>query len=205
LIGHPDAHFGSLPDVTGDLPGMMIGTDSNERPSWIGKQSERKLRAFFVRTLRCWNWHGGRHDLRVRLGTEIAPDWHMSSYIHCQEAAFARARCRIELTPETDGLSPGRWLATASVIDRERHEVHPLVFQDGARVSFPAGSEALALNSILTYLESKFGGFSEIVYRCLPDTESAMVAAPIVIEPEPAETAGKDRAISGSAEPAGPD
>jgi len=48
-------------------------------------------------------------------------------------------------------------------------------------VSFPAGSEPLALRTMLTYLEGKFGAFSEIVYSCLPDTESASEAQPMMV------------------------
>jgi len=101
---------------------------------------------------------------------------------HCQEAAFARAQCRIELEQQGDGLSRDRYVATASVIDPETHQAHPLIFRGGARVSFPAWSEPLALRTMLTYLEGKFGAFSEIVYGCLPETEAASEAQPMVVE-----------------------
>ena len=106
----------------------------------------------------------------------------MTNKRHCQQAAFARAQCRIELEPERDGLSQGRYVATASVLDPDTHEAHPLVFRGGDRVSFPAATEPLALRTMLTYLEGKFGAFSEIVYGCLPDTESARDAQPMVVE-----------------------
>lgn len=102
---------------------------------------------------------------------------------HCQEASFARAHCRVDIREDAEGLTTGRYVATAAVVDREANELHPLVFRDGSRVSFPAGSAELALNTMLTYLEEKFGAFSEIVFGCLPETQSARVGAPVVVEP----------------------
>jgi hypothetical protein len=113
----------------------------------------------------------------------------MTNERHCQQAAFARAECRIELKQEAGGLGPGRFVATASVMDPETHQAHPLVFKDGARIAFPSASEPLALSTMLTYLEGKFGAFSEIVHGCLPDTESAGDAQPMVVELEPVITA----------------
>ena len=124
----------------------------------------------------------GGHLTGLPRGMPIASCRGMTNERHCQEAAFARAQCRIELEQERDGLSRDRYVATASVIDPETHDVHPLIFRGGERVSFPAWSEPLALRTMLTYLEGKFGTFSEIVYGCLPETEAASDAQPMVVE-----------------------
>jgi hypothetical protein len=106
----------------------------------------------------------------------------MPETIHCQDASFARAHCRIELKPETDGLEASRYVATVSVIDTATNELHPLVFRDGSRLSFPGESEALALNSTLAYLEGKFGAFNEILFGCLEEPQAATVGEPMVVE-----------------------
>jgi len=118
----------------------------------------------------------------------------MANPRHCQQAAFAQAVCRIELEPETGALTGGRYIATASVIDAEHLRVQPLVFRGGARVSFAGESQELALNTMVTYLEGKFGAFSEILYACAPEIESATDAEPLVVEAGPAAASATTRA-----------
>src|SRR5262245_18847257 len=102
----------------------------------------------------------------------------------CQEAFFADAHCRIDIEPRPDAAGEARFAATLAIVDPSSHALRPLVFRDGSRVTIPASSEALALNSAVTYLEKRFGAFSEIAYGCLPDVGDATVGRPLVIEDE---------------------
>jgi hypothetical protein len=99
----------------------------------------------------------------------------------CQETSFERADCRIDVSPEP-GAIDGRYMATMFVIEPESRVLHPLVFRDGSRVMVSGVNEAAALNSALTYLESRFGGYSETMFGCPPPTRHAPVGDPIVIE-----------------------
>jgi hypothetical protein len=69
-----------------------------------------------------------------------------------------------------------------SVVDDTSHTLRPLIWSDGARVTIKAASDALALSSALTYLERRFGAFSEIVYGCVDATRRAARGTPLVIE-----------------------
>jgi hypothetical protein len=101
----------------------------------------------------------------------------------CQEAFFAEAHCRIDVEPKSDTIGETRFVARVSVVDAVSHEIRPLVFSDGSRVIFPAASEALALSSALTYLETRFGAYTESPYGCLDDASGPLPeGAPLVIE-----------------------
>ena len=103
--------------------------------------------------------------------------------MHCQEAFFANAHCRIDIDTKPDAaVGEPRYVATVSIVDDEAHELRPLVFRGGARIAFPGVSEAAALTSTLTYLESRFGAFSEIMYGCLEPARAAMIGPPVIIE-----------------------
>ena len=99
----------------------------------------------------------------------------------CQETSFERADCRIDINREP-GAIDDRFVATMSVIDRDSGMLHPLVFGDGSRVVIPGQTEALALNSALTYLERQFGGYSETTFSCVEPTLRATVGTPLVVE-----------------------
>ncbi len=101
----------------------------------------------------------------------------------CQDAFFTDAHCRIDVESRPEGLGGSRYVATVSVVDDQAHALRPLVSSDGARVAFSAESEALAINSSLTYLESRFGGYSEITYRCEDRDQPLSVGEPVVLEP----------------------
>jgi hypothetical protein len=100
----------------------------------------------------------------------------------CQDAFFTEAHCRIEVEPSQEGLGDPRYVATVSVVDDAAHEVRPLVSRDGGRIAFSGSSEALAVNSSLTYLERQFGGYSEITYRCEDRDHPLTVGAPLVVD-----------------------
>ena len=101
----------------------------------------------------------------------------------CQDAFFTEAHCRIEVEPRHDGLGDTRYVATVFVVDDAAHELRPLISSDGAGIAFSGDSEALAVSSSLTYLESRFGGYSEITYRC-EDRDHALTAGePVVVDP----------------------
>jgi len=99
----------------------------------------------------------------------------------CQETSFERAQCRIDIDRDP-GAIDDRFVATMSVIDRDSGTVHPLVFSDGSRVVIPGQTEALALSSALTYLESQFGGYSETTFSCVEPTLRASVGIAVVVE-----------------------
>jgi hypothetical protein len=99
----------------------------------------------------------------------------------CQETAFERAQVRIDIEREP-GAVDDRFMATMSVIDTNSHVLHPLVFSDGSRVAISGASEAFALSSALTYLESRFGGYSETTFACVAPTMLSTVGMPVVVE-----------------------
>jgi hypothetical protein len=101
--------------------------------------------------------------------------------MHSQEAFFARAHCRIDIDIRP-GVGEPRYVATVSMIDDASEQLHPLVFRSGSRLSFPASSEAGALTSTLTYLEKRFGAFSEIMHGCLIPARMATIGDPVVVE-----------------------
>jgi len=100
----------------------------------------------------------------------------------CQEAFFAHAHCVIDIRPEKNPVGDPEWWATVSVLDPESGALRPLVFDDGTRLVIPGPSEPLALSSALTYLETRFGAFSEIAYGCIDSTRFSRSGAPLVIE-----------------------
>src|SRR5262245_6110906 len=101
--------------------------------------------------------------------------------MYCQETSFERADCRIDINPEP-GAIDGRYMATMFVIEPESLILRPLVFRDGSRVMVSVITEAAALNSALTYLESRFGGYSETTFGCPPPIRQAPIGDPIVVE-----------------------
>ena len=105
-----------------------------------------------------------------------------ANLISCQEAFFAQAHCRIDVERRDEPVGDGSFVATMSVVDVATHTLRPLVFSDGARVAIKGASDALALSSALTYLEGRFGAFSEIVYGCVDATRRAGRGTPMVVE-----------------------
>lgn len=105
-----------------------------------------------------------------------------ANLVSCQEAFFAAAHCRIDVERRPDPVGDASYVATMSIVDDTSHTLRPLVFSDGARVAIKAASDALALSSALTYLEGRFGAFSEIVYGCVDATRRATRGTPMVVE-----------------------
>jgi hypothetical protein len=102
--------------------------------------------------------------------------------MHCQEAFFARAHCRIDIDIKPGTVGEPKYVATVSIIDDASEQLHPLIFRSGNRIAFPASSEAGALTSTLTYLEKRFGAFSEIMHGCLISARMATIGEPVVVE-----------------------
>jgi putative oxidoreductase len=105
-----------------------------------------------------------------------------ANLVSCQEAFFADAHCRIDVERRDNPIGDASYVATMSVVDATSQTLRPLVFSDGARVAIKAASDALALSSALTYLEGRFGAFSEIVYGCVDATRRAARGTPLVVE-----------------------
>ena len=101
----------------------------------------------------------------------------------CRDAFFTEAHCRIEVEPRHDGLGNTRYVATVFVVDDAAHELRPLVSSDRGPIAFSGESEALAINSALTYLESRFGGYSQTTYRCQDQARPFEAGTPLV-EPQ---------------------
>jgi hypothetical protein len=90
--------------------------------------------------------------------------------VTCQEVAFARGTCRIEIDRRPNG--PGLpafvahvWLTDASGVTRSP------VTERGAPVEIRGETEALALSTAIGYLESRFGAISEYAHGCTDTTE----------------------------------
>ena len=96
----------------------------------------------------------------------------------CQEVAFAHGTCRIEIERSTNGIGLPAFVAHLLLRDQS-DDVHLLVAGDGSPVEISAESEALALSTAITYLESRFGALSENAHGCVDPTGTG---APIVID-----------------------
>lgn len=96
----------------------------------------------------------------------------------CQEVAFARGTCRIEIERGTNGIGLPAFIAHLSLRDMS-DEMRLLVNDDGSPVEISAESEALALSTAITYLESRFGALSEYAHGCV---ETTGTGAPIVLD-----------------------
>jgi len=102
--------------------------------------------------------------------------------MHSQEAFFARAHCRIDIDAKPDVVGEPRYVATVSIVDDASHQLRPLIFRGGRRLTFPGSTDSGALTSALTYLERRFGSFSEIMHGCVEPARSAIVGEPVVVE-----------------------
>jgi hypothetical protein len=96
----------------------------------------------------------------------------------CQEVAFARGTCRIEIDRGTNGVGIPAFIAHLSLRDMS-DEMRLLVTDEGSPVEILAESEALALSTAIVYLESRFGALSEYAHGCVDATRPG---APIVID-----------------------
>ncbi len=96
----------------------------------------------------------------------------------CQEVAFARGTCRIEIESGTNGIGVPAFIAHVSLRDKG-DEMRLLVADDGSPLEISAESEALALSTAITYLESRFGAISEYPHGCVDPTGSG---EPLIID-----------------------
>lgn len=100
--------------------------------------------------------------------------------MNCQEVAFTRGTCRIEI--EKRPLGPGlpAFVAHLWMVDHSGRP-SPLVLRDGSPAEIRGETEALALSSALVYLESRFGSLSEYVHACA-DTDLTESGPPVAID-----------------------
>jgi hypothetical protein len=99
----------------------------------------------------------------------------------CQDAAFVGARCRIEINEGDTGPGP-RYSAVMYVLEDDDRVLRPIAFESGQRAEIKASSDALALASAISYLESRFGAQTEYAHQCVGSFESVRVGEPFVID-----------------------
>jgi hypothetical protein len=99
----------------------------------------------------------------------------------CQDVSFERARCRIEIDAPSDATAP-MFVAHVDVIEDDGRVRRPLTFEDGRRIEIHGATELLALNSAVTYLESRFGGRAEPEFDCGPAATTPAIGPPFVVE-----------------------
>ena len=91
-----------------------------------------------------------------------------------------RGTCRIGI--EKRPLGPGlpAYVAHLWMVDR-RGRPSPLVLRDGSPAEIRGETEALALNSALVYLESRFGTLTEYEHAC-GDVNGLEFGPPVAID-----------------------
>jgi hypothetical protein len=99
----------------------------------------------------------------------------------CQDVSFERARCRIAIDASSDAAMP-IFVARIDVMEEDGRVRRPLTFADGRRLEIHGATELLALNSAVTYLESRFGGRAEPEFDCEPSATTPAIGAPFVVE-----------------------
>ena len=82
----------------------------------------------------------------------------------CQEVAFARGLCRIEINTAEAGLTGPSFVARLWVVGSDG--TAPVVADDGRPVEVHGATEELVLSSATTYLEGMFGAITEYAHRC---------------------------------------
>ena len=99
----------------------------------------------------------------------------------CQEVVFAQAACRIEVEPRPYALGGPTYAAQLYVIDEAAQALRPLTFRDGTRVEVRGSSEAVALNSAMSLLESRFGPFAQNAHGCIEPPVPRRLAEPYIL------------------------
>jgi hypothetical protein len=99
----------------------------------------------------------------------------------CQDVSFERAHCRIEIGSASDATTP-MFVAHVDVIEDDGRVRRPLTFADGRRIEIHGATELLALNSAVTYLESRFGGRAEPEFDCEPEAMAPVNGPPFVVD-----------------------
>lgn len=96
------------------------------------------------------------------------------------EVSFARGTCLVDV--EVGSGAPGSmaYVALMSLVDQDRHQARPLIFDDGHPLAIQGASEAAALSSAIGYLETRLGAISEPEHRW---TQGPLPkGAPVVME-----------------------
>jgi hypothetical protein len=101
----------------------------------------------------------------------------------CSEVNFADGRCRIEIANRTEIPDMPLFVARMWLVERDGHASHPLVDADGSAVEVHGQTEALALNTAMSYLERKFGALSGYQHGCADGfTPTPEEKTPLVVE-----------------------
>lgn len=104
----------------------------------------------------------------------------------CHEASFANAICRIDVSDRTADDAMPTFVAHLWLIDEDRSARHELVLGDERPAEIHAPTEALAVSSALSYLESRYGALSATAHVCDDFTKEPAPGEPVKIEDEDA-------------------
>ena len=98
-----------------------------------------------------------------------------------QDVSFANAVVRISIKNRTTDPTMPLHVAQFSVVDDDGAHLHALVVKGGYRAEIHGASEALVLNSSLSFLQSRFGTLSEAEHTSADFAPRAQLGAPIEI------------------------
>jgi len=98
----------------------------------------------------------------------------------CQDVSFARARCRIEIESRSEIGLP-MFAARILIVEDDGKMLRELRFAEGPRVEIHGNTEALVLNSTMTYLEAQFGPRAEPEFDCDAATQ-VRYGPPIIVD-----------------------
>lgn len=96
-----------------------------------------------------------------------------------QDVSFANAVVRISLKDRTTDPAMPLFVAQLSVVDDDGIRLHPLVVDGGYRAEIHGTSEALVLNSAISFLQTRFGSLSESEHVSPDFAPRAQLGAPI--------------------------
>lgn len=96
-----------------------------------------------------------------------------------QDVSFANAVVRISIKDRTTDPGMPLFVAQLSVVDEDGARLHPLVLEGGYRAEIHGTSEALVLNSAISFLQSRFGALSEYEHVSADFAPRAQLGAPI--------------------------
>ena len=79
----------------------------------------------------------------------------------CQQVRFLHGECLVEVDARNAAQGRHEYTAFVSLLEDGGAIVRPLVQLNGRRIEIRASSEPLAMNSAISYLQSRFGAISQ--------------------------------------------
>ena len=98
-----------------------------------------------------------------------------------QDVSFTNAVVRISVKDRTTDATMPLFVAQLSLIDDDGARLHPLVVEGGYRAEIHGTSEALVLNSAISFLQSRFSALSEYEHVAADFAPRAQLGAPIEV------------------------